>query len=389
LIRINHAQPLRLRFQIAVFAGARMVLNTGHRAIYPFLPTFARGVGVSEESIALIVTARSALGLISPVFGSLADRRGRRAAMITGLLIFAGGMALVAVWPTYPALFIAVLLGMVGKLLYDPSMQAYIGDRVQYTRRGLAIAATELSWSAAFLVAIPILGWLIERTGRWEIPFPLLAAFGVWGAITLWRTIPSDTPQVHERPSLAQGIRVALRHTPARAGLIVSFSISASNEVISIIFGTWMEHSFGFKVAALGAARPSSASPNWSLKEESPVCRPAANAARRAGVGANLFACLLLPVLGFGAEGALAGLFLLYVTFEFAIVSSIPLMTELVPDARATLMAGNVAALSVGRMVGALIGHPLFSVGLLANSVTAAAFDLMALVALLVFLKHD
>jgi hypothetical protein len=52
-------------------------------------------------------------------------------------------------------------------------------------------------------------------------------------------------------------------------------------------------------------------------------------------------------------------------------------------------MAGNVAALSGGRMVGALIGHPLFSMGLLANSVTAAAFDLIALVVLLIFLKHD
>lgn len=391
MIRINHAQPLRLRSQIAVFAVARIVLNTGHRTIYPFLPTFARGVGVSEESIALVVTARSALGLISPVFGSLADRRGRKAAMITGLLIFAGGMALVAVWPTYPALFIAVLLGMVGKLLYDPSMQAYIGDRVQYTRRGLAIAATELSWSAAFLVAIPILGWLIDRTGRWEIPFPLLAAFGVWGAITLWRTIPSDMPQVHERPSLAQGFRVVLRHTPARAGLIVSFSISASNEVIGIIYGTWMEHSFGFKVAALGAA--SAIIGIAELAAEGGVAGFVDRLGKRRsvvlGVGANLLACLLLPVLGFGAEGALVGLFLLYATFEFAIVSSIPLMTELVPDARATLMAGNVAALMVGRMVGALIGHPLFSVGLLANSVTAAAFDLMALAALLIFLKHD
>ncbi len=107
------------------------------------------------------------------------------------------------------------------------------------------------------------------------------------------------------------------------------------------------------------------------------------------GIGANALACLLLPVLSFGVEGALVGLFLFFITFEFGVVSLIPLMTELAPGARVTLLAGNVAAFSGGRMLGALIGPPLFHVGLLANSLTAAAFNGIALVVLLVFLKHD
>jgi predicted MFS family arabinose efflux permease len=107
------------------------------------------------------------------------------------------------------------------------------------------------------------------------------------------------------------------------------------------------------------------------------------------GIGTNALACLLLPVLSFGVEGALLGLFLFFLTFEFGVVSLVPLMTELAPGARATLMAGNVAAFSGGRMLGALIGPALFDVGLLANSTTAAAFNGIALVVLLVFLKHD
>jgi len=96
----------------------------------------------------------------------------------------------------------------------------------------------------------------------------------------------------------------------------------------------------------------------------------------------------LLPLLDFRVESALVALFIFFLTFEFALVSSIPLMTELVPTARATLMAGNVAALGAGRMIGALAGSWLFGFGLLANSTGAAVFDVLALVALL-FVRQD
>jgi predicted MFS family arabinose efflux permease len=308
------------------------------------------------------------------------------------MLVLVGGMALVAVWPTYPALFIALSLGGVGKLVYDPSMQAYIGDRVEYTRRGLAIGVTELSWSTAFLLGVPILGWLIERSGHWEAPFPVLAVISLLMAAMLWVVIPSDTPPVTvTRPALAEGIRVVLRYTPALAGLAIGLLISASNEVVFIIYGKWMEDAFGLQVAALGLA--SAVIGIAELTSEGVVAgfvdRLGKRRAVAVGIGTNALACLLLPALSFGVEGALAALFLFFLTFEFAVVSLIPLMTELVPGARATLMAGNVAALSGGRMLGALIGPPLFSVGLLANSATAAALNGIALVVLLMFLKHD
>jgi len=390
-VTTNQARTARLRDQIIAFTATRTIINTGHRMVYPFLPTFARGVGVDLDAVALAVTARYGLGIISPVFGSLADRRWRRAAMITGALIFAAGLGLVAIWPSYPALFVALLLATTGKFIYDPAMQAYIGDRVAYTQRGLAIALTEFSWSGAFLLLIPILGWLIDRTGWWAIPFPILAVLSLLAALLLWWIVPSDMPQPHERPQLAQGIRLIMQHTPALAGLAVGGLISSSNEVISIIFGEWLEDAFGLKVAALGAA--SAVIGIAELTSEGAVAafvdRLGKHRAVALGIGGNMLASLLLPVLGFNRAGALVGLFLLYVTFEFALVSLIPLMTELTPDARATLMAGNVAALSAGRMVGALIGPPLFGLGLLANSITAAVLGGIALVVLLRLVRQE
>lgn len=382
---------VRLRDQIMLITLARLVLNTGHRMIYPFLPTFARGLGVSLETVALGVTARAGLGLISPLLGSLADRHGRRRSMLAGLTVFAASMLLVTVWPTYPALFIALVMAGVGKQIYDPAMQAYIGDRVGYTQRGLAIAVTEVSWSGAFLFGIPVLGWLIARTDTWQTPYPLLGGAALLALAVLWRVIPADSMGTGYRPTLGEGIRLILAHRAALAILLMGFLISTSNETIGIIYGAWMEDAFALKVTALGAS--AIVIGLAELTGEGAVAgfvdRIGKRRAAAGGVAANIAAALLMPALEFRVETALLGLFLFYLTFEFAIVSAIPLLSELVPGARATLMAGNVMAFSAGRMLGALIGPALFSVGLLANCTVAALGDALAVAALLLFVPRD
>ena len=40
-----------IRSQLVVFSLARLVINTGFRMTYPFLPTLARGVGVDLSTI--------------------------------------------------------------------------------------------------------------------------------------------------------------------------------------------------------------------------------------------------------------------------------------------------------------------------------------------------
>jgi predicted MFS family arabinose efflux permease len=360
--------------------------------IYPFIPAIARGIGVGRSAVELTITARSALGLISPLFASLADSRGRKTAMLAALLAFTAGMAVVTVWPTYPGLFIGVLLAMVGKLVFDPAMQAYIGDRVHYTRRGLVIALTEMSWSGAFLLVVPVAGWIIARTDRWYTPFPLLGILGIGSIIAVWLILPADPARTSTRPSLFAGIRTILTHPTALAALSVALLISVSNEVIGIIYGSWMEDSFGLKITALGAS--AAVIGIGELTGEGLVARLVDRLGKRRavimGISLNALACLLLPVLGFNVTGALAGLFLFYLTFEFAIVSAIPLMTELVPSARATLMAGNAAALAGGRMLGSLIGPQLFDFwGLSANGAAGALFDILALSIVILFVHQE
>lgn len=382
--------PVRIRLLIPFFALTRGVLNTGFRMVYPFLPAIARGLGVDLEAVALAVTIRSTVGLASPLLASSADQRGRKAMMLFGLGLFTGGLLLVTFWPTYLALVAALLLSAAGKLIFDATMQAYIGDQVAYARRGLAIAISELGWSGSFIVGIPLVGWLIARAG-WSAPFPILAGLALIAAILLYRILPADAPAPEDRPSLQQNFRAVLIHRAAVAALTVSLLTSAANEVVNIIYGAWIEDAFGLQVAALGAA--SAVIGLAELGGEGLVAALTDRLGKRLavglGIGLNALACLALPLLARSLAAALVGLFLFFITFEFMIVSSFSLLSELLPQARATLMAGNFAALSGGRALGALIGPLLFPLGLMANSVSAVALNGLALALLFLFVQVE
>jgi hypothetical protein len=61
--------------------------------------------------------------------------------------------------------------------------------------------------------------------------------------------------------------------------------------------------------------------------------------------------------------GAVFSLFLFYISFEFYIVSSIPLMTEVLPLARTTMMAGFFTSAAIGRALASAISPGLYALG--------------------------
>jgi len=374
---------MRIRFQLLIFMVLRTILNTGHRMVYPFLAVFARGIGVEITTLSIVVTARSFVGMFAPVFGSFADQRGRKFGLLAGIVLFTVGSASVALAPGFITFSLAILLGILGKYLFDPAMQAYFGDRVPYERRGTALAVTEASWSMAFIAGVPLTGLLIARYG-WNSPFLLLAVLGLVMFVVIWRMIPRDDPPKGTSASL-KNVRAVLTNVPALAGISIALWASAGNELVNLIFGVWLEDSFGLRIAALAGA--SAVIGISELGGESLVAlttdqlgKPRALAL---GLTGNILASLLLPVVGRTEIGALVGLFLFYITFEYVLVSHIPLMTEVMPGARATLLSFNVTGHSLGRAIGALLATFIYQqFGFMPVTWIAILFNLFALLAL-------
>jgi hypothetical protein len=75
----------------------------------------------------------------------------------------------------------------------------------------------------------------------------------------------------------------------------------------------------------------------------------------------------------------LVGLFVFYISFEFFIVSSIPLMTEVLPSARATMMAGFFTAASIGRALAGWIALDIYAFGFFATVIATVLFNILAI----------
>jgi len=375
---------MRLRFQLLIFMFLRTIFSTMHRMVYPFLAVFARGLGVDLTTFSFVITARSLVAAFSPAFAPITDQRGRKFGMLAGALLFTVGMGLVAFFPSFITLSAAMFCALLGKYLFDPAMQAYFGDRIQYHQRGTALAVTEVSWSLAFIAGVPLMGWLINLHG-WIAPFPLLAGLGVGMILILWRMIPHE--DVHHTPTTDPrgNFRSVLTNIPALAGISIALWASAGNELVNLIFGLWLEDSFGLKIAALAGA--SAVIGISELSGEGLVAlttdRLGKPRALFLGLTSNALAVLLLPLIGRTQVGALIGLFLFYVTFEYVMVSHVPLMSELAPDARATLLSFSLTGHSLGRFIGALLATFIYhQFGFLPVVLLTVIFNLFALLAL-------
>jgi predicted MFS family arabinose efflux permease len=362
----------------------RIILNAAHRMVYPFLPIFARGLGVDISTMSLLMTARSLIGVTSPLFAPIADRRGRKFGMLLGTVIFTLGVGLVAVNPNIWTLAAALILAVIGKFVFDPSMQAYFGDRIPYAQRGTALAITEVAWSMSFIIGVPLMGFLIAKFG-WSAPFPLLAVLGVFIFITVWRIIPHSDPHHDQTSNSRAGYLAVFSSPPALAGISIALWASAGNELVNVIFGVWLEDSFGLKIAALAGA--SAVIGISELSGEGLVAfttdKLGKPLALTIGLVGNALASILLPFIGQTQIGALIGLFLFYITFEYVMVSHIPLMTELVPSARATILSLNVTGHSIGRALGAFLAALIYQrFGFVFVALTTVIFNAAALLAL-------
>jgi len=368
---------------LALFALIRTIFNTAYRMAYPFLGVFARALGVDLETITLALTARSIGGGLIPFIAPLSNRRGHKFGMLLGLGLFTVSMGVVVFSPTFPALAASMFFATLAKYIFDPAMQAHISETTPYERRGRVIAITELGWSLSFIIGVPLMGFLIAR-GGWMSPFPLLMGLGALTFILIFFQIPSGGTRVSAPASVWTNFRRVFGYAPAIAGLSVGLWATVANEIVSLIFGVWLEDSFGLQIAALGASAAVIGFAELGGEGLVALFYDKLGKERAVGFGliANSIAALLLPILGQSTFGALLGLFLFYITFEFTLVSIVPMMTEVMPAARVTLMSFNVAGLSLGRAIGAPLGTFLYRFGFPLVAAGAVVFNIIAILAL-------
>ena len=368
----------RLLRQIIIATLLKLLLNTGRRFIYPFAPAISRGLEVPLTAITSIIATSQAASLLGLFSGPMADRIGYRFMMRAGLATLALGMLVCGLVPTYWVVFCGLILASFGKTLFDPAIQAYIGQHVPYEKRGRIIGIIEISWAGSTLCGIPALALIIEHAGL-PASFWVMAILGFGGWLTLGRVFPKDS-RTPDRPlapgSMLSSLKGLLCNRVTAGMLLFGFWISLANDCLFVTYGAWFETAFlvsivtlGFSTVAIGGAELLGESITALLADKIGLKRTIIISLTLA-----IFAYLFLPVIGRTLPLAMLGMFFIFFLFEIAMVTSFSLSTELLPEARATMMAGFYASAGIGRMLGVLAGGLLWQWGGIKSVAFSSAF---------------
>ena len=385
----RHQNPAaRLVINIGTAALCRFILNTSRRFVYPFAPILSRGLGVPLTAITSLIALNWGTGIMAVLIGPLTDRLGYRLMMIIGMVLLAVGLLVSGIFPVYSVVVIALFLAALGKAVFDPAVQAYISENVPYRRRALAIGFLEYSWAGSALLGIPALALVIDKFG-WRSPFFLMGVLALLGIFALMVLIPRANMNATRQDSkinLKKAWKDVLQQKPARGALVFIFLVSAANDNLFVVYGAWLENSFGLSIVALGLG--TGVIGLAELLGETMTAMLADKIGLKRSVVTGLTVCIIfyvvLPFAGQTVTTAFVSLFLIFVAFEFMIVTSVSMATELLPETRATMMATYMGAASLGRVVGALIGGPVWLIGgIYATGLVSALISAMALGALL------
>ena len=372
-------QPRKINLNIALFTLTRTAVNTSYRMVYPFLPIFAQGLGVEPATLAMALSIRSFLGIFGPFLATIADTYDRKVGMLLGIGLFTAGSGLIGLWPSFWAFILGISLVLLGNGVFIPSMNAFLGDHIPYEKRGRVLAITEMSWALAFIIGIPLVQVGIESYS-WVTPFLIFFIIGViLLALSIW-LVPSGKVVQSKGNTPLRNLRQVFRSWPAVAGLLAGVLFTSANETINLIFGVWIGQQFGLDFSALTAASVVIGLSEFGGEVMTGIWLDAVGKRRMIWIflGLNSMAALLLPFAGKKIGWAMAGLGFFYITFEIVLVSALTLMSEVIPTARATMLAVTIAGYSLGRMLGDLFAPSLFKIGFWVSCLTAVILNVVA-----------
>lgn len=375
---------------LAIVFG-RLVINISRRFPYPFVSAIADSFRVPADNIQNVIALTNGAGLLSPVLGIISEHYGRKVVMVAMLWMMAIMSVLGAVFADYGVFVVVMFAFGIGKIIYDPTFQAYLGDLVPFGRRARVMGISELSWALSLVVAAPVAGLLLENSNLQSV-FVFLSVSLALGAAALWIFVESDErpDHSHERIRIINpltAIRTVSAHPPAVFALMYSICVTLSHEIFYINYGLWMEDSFGLVLTALGTVTIVIAVAE--VIGEFIVITVADRLGTRITSMTGMFIAaicfFIIPYLSFSLPLAMFAIFIMFIAIETSIVAALPLFTEILPKSRAVMMSANMGAHSLGRVLGAALGAWVYAVsngnftlvGLIAGGLGLIAFFIM------------
>jgi MFS family permease len=188
----DEPRPRRWVHRAALGPGlVLMTVAVGYTAISSFLPLYARSIGMGTSG-ALYATFALTILVVRLGSGRLADRFGRAAVALPGLVSGAAGMFLLAGVPHPAATYVGVALFGAGHALIFPALMALTVDRVSDRERGEALGSFTACFDVGASTGGYLVGYVADAAGyraAWATP-GLLCLVGIGFLAALARSRP-------------------------------------------------------------------------------------------------------------------------------------------------------------------------------------------------------
>jgi MFS family permease len=167
----------RRAFHLLLFP-CMMMIGVGNSMLFAILPPIAREMRLPDVGVgAVFALSATCWVFISPYWGRVSDRRGRKPIIALGLAAFAVSMGCIALiawaglagllsaWATLIGLISArMIFGVVGSATM-PAAQAYVADRTDPSERTDQIAALSAAFSLGAALGLGVCGMLAAALG--------------------------------------------------------------------------------------------------------------------------------------------------------------------------------------------------------------------------------
>ncbi|HNR88572.1 MAG TPA: MFS transporter [Spirochaetota bacterium] len=249
---MNRPRKLYLDANLQIVFWVTLMVVMGVSNITPAIPAMAKALSIADREIGLIISVFTLPGVfLTPVFGFLADRYGRKRVLVPSLVLF-GIAGTMCFWcESFASLLALRFVQGIGAASLGAVNVTIISDLFSGRERTAALGynASVLSIGTA---SYPAIGGALAMLG-WNYPF-LMTAAAIPVALAVLFLL--NNPEPHARPEIRAYFAAVFRVVRARqvVGLFIA-SLAAFIFIYGAIltyFPILMAQSFGATALAIG-----------------------------------------------------------------------------------------------------------------------------------------
>jgi DHA1 family multidrug resistance protein-like MFS transporter len=359
------------KHQLWILFFVLFVIMLGYGIIIPILPFYVVNMGAGGFEMGMLTASYAVMRLIcGPIWGSLSDRFGRKRILLIGILGYAITMVWFGLATKLWMLFAARILSGVLSSATAPTAMAYIGDSTTSKERSSGMGVLGAAGGIG-TIAGPVLGGLLGDQAL-STPFFIAGGLSVLSLLLAALFLPESLPdRTHpdgqkQDPIINLGAWRRAIYSPIGALFLLTFLSFCGLMIFANVFGLYALERFdygtrevGWIMMALGLA---------TVIGQGTLVGPLTT---RWGNLAVIRVSLLATAAGFGLmvlANTFVTILLASAFFGLATALQIPALTSLTSQ-RATVSQGvamglNEAFVSLGRIIGPLIGGITFDMNL-------------------------